>query len=48
MIEKFTVMKIKIHSILVIILGVHFTEMWIYSLGISGSDCFHMLCSQAA
>lgn len=48
MIEKFTVMKIKIHLILVIILGLHFTEMWIYSFSISGRDCFYMLCSQTA
>lgn len=34
MIEYFTVMKIKIHSILVIILDLHFIEMWIFSLGI--------------
>ena len=48
MIEKSTVVKIKIHSILVIILGLHFTEMWIYSFSISSRDCFYMLCSQTA
>lgn len=41
MIEKFTVMKIKIHSILVIILGLHFTEMWIYQAEIASKFSAH-------
>lgn len=48
MTENFTLMKIKIRSILVIILGLNFIEMWIFNLGILGRDCFYMLCAQAA
>lgn len=48
MIEIFTVMEIKIHSISVIILGLHFIEMWIFSLDISGRGCIYVLCAQAA